>query len=199
VAVARSATLRCFVAIDLSPEVRAAVARAQLRIRKAAPGADVRWSDPEQFHLTLKFLGAVPEERVPAVSSALEPVAATAAPIALGAAALGAFPSLRRPRVLWAGLTAGVAELAALAASVDGAVAALGFPREARPFSAHLTIGRVRSPRGGGALAAAVEGAGAAAFGSWTASELVLYESRLRPAGALHVPVTRHRLRGGRA
>jgi 2'-5' RNA ligase len=192
------ATLRCFVAIDVSPEVRDAVTRAQARVRTTAPEADVRWADREQIHLTLKFLGAVPEERVPAVSSALEGVVAAAAPFSLAAAGLGAFPGLRRPRVLWAGLTGDVPELTALAASVDGALSPLGFPPESRPFSAHLTIGRVRSPRGGRALAPAVEGAGAAEFGAWTASELVLYESRLRPAGALYVPVSRHRLRGGR-
>jgi len=191
--------LRCFVAVDVSPEVRAAVTRAQEAIRKAAPGADVRWADGQQIHLTVKFLGAVPDDRVPAVSSALEGVVAGARPIALVAAGLGAFPTLRRPRVLWAGLTAGVPELTALAASVEGALAPLGFPAEGRAFSAHLTIGRVRSPRGGGALAPAVERADAAELGAWTASELVLYESRLRPAGALYVPVSRHRLRGGRA
>jgi 2'-5' RNA ligase len=190
-------TLRCFVAIDVSSEVRAAVTVAQARVRTQAPDADVRWTDREQIHLTLKFLGAVPEERVQAVSSSLEAVVADASPIDLAAAGLGAFPSLRRPRVLWAGVSAGIPELTALAAAVDGALAPLGFSPEPRAFSAHLTIGRVRSPRGARALAPALEGAGAAEFGSWTASELVLYESRLRPAGALYVPVSRHRLRGG--
>ena len=77
-------------------------------------------------------------------------------------------------------------------------LAPLGFPPEARAFSAHVTIGRVRSPRGARALAPAIEAAGAVELGAWTAPELVLYESRLGPAGALHVPVSRHRLRGRR-
>jgi len=191
-----SRPVRCFVAIDLSPEAREAVARAQADLRAAAARADVRWADPAQFHLTLKFLGAVPEERAPTISSALDAIAAAAAPIALAAGGLGAFPSLGSPRVLWVGITAGVPETAAVAARVDQAMADLGFPPETRPFRGHLTIGRVRSARGGRPLAGAVKRAGTPAFGSWTAAEVVLYESRLRPTGAVHVPVSRHRLRG---
>ena len=191
--------MRCFVAIDLTTDVRAAIARAQTRVRTAATHADVRWVDPTQFHLTLKFLGAVADERVPAVSAALETAVAGSRPVALAAAGLGGFPSLKSPRVLWAGITAGVPDLVQLAAGIDHGLAPLGFPPEARPLRGHLTIGRVRSPRGGRELAAAVGAAGASAFGSWTAPEVVLYESRLRPTGALYTPVSRHPLRGVRA
>jgi len=171
--------VRCFIAIDLSSDVRAAIAWAQTRVRTAAAHADVRWVDPAQFHLTLKFLGAVPDGRVAAVSGALEAAVAGTSPVGLVAAGLGGFPSLRSARVLWAGIAAGVPE--------------------GRPFQGHLTIARVRSPRAGRALAAAVEAAGAPAFGSWTASEVVLYESRLKPTGALYTPVSRHPLRGVRS
>jgi RNA 2',3'-cyclic 3'-phosphodiesterase len=191
--------VRCFVAVDLSPDVRDAIAHAQAGVRAAAARADVRWVDPAQLHLTLKFLGAVPDDRVPAVSRALEAAVAPTPPIALAAAGLGGFPSLGRPRVLWAGVAAGASELALLADAVDRALVPLGFPPESRPFRGHLTIGRVRSPRGGRALAAAVEAARAPAFGAWTAAEVVLYESRLRPTGAVYAPVSCHPLRGVRA
>jgi 2'-5' RNA ligase len=191
--------VRCFVAIDLTTDVRAAIARAQTRVRTAATHADVRWVDPTQFHLTLKFLGAVADERVPAVSAALEAAVAGGSPVALAAAGLGGFPSLKSPRVLWAGITAGVPQLVELAAAIDGALAPLGFAPEARAFRGHLTIGRVRSPRGVRELTAAVVAAGAPAFGSWTAAEVILYESRLRPTGALYTPVSRHPLRSVRA
>jgi 2'-5' RNA ligase len=187
--------MRCFVAVDLSAEVRAAVAGAQARVRAAAPRADVRWLDPQAFHLTLKFLGAVPDERVAAVSAALESVA-SAAPLALEVRGLGAFPTSRRPRVLWAGIAAGAPDLVALAAAVERAFIPLGFATEDRPFRAHLTIGRVRSPRDARALAKAIEGEGAVALGAWTANEVVLYQSHLKPTGAVHVKVSRHRLRG---
>jgi 2'-5' RNA ligase len=189
--------VRCFVAIDLAPDVRAAVARTQAALRAAAPRADVRWADATQFHLTLKFLGAVPDARVAAVSQAVDEAAAVG-PIAVAAGGLGGFPSLGRPRVLWVGIARGVAEIAALAAAVDRATAGLGFPPESRPFRGHLTVARVRSPRGLPALVEAVRAAGAPDFGAWTVSEVVLYESRLRPTGAVHVPVSRHALRGPR-
>ena len=133
------------------------------------------------------------------MSAALEGAVADTAPVALAAVGLGGFPSLRSARVLWAGITAGVPELARLAAAIDRALTPLGFPPEGRPFRGHLTIGRVRSPRAGRALAAAVEAAGAPAFGSWTASQVVLYESRLKATGALYTPVSRHPLRGVRS
>ena len=191
--------VRCFIAIDLTSDVRAAIARAQTRVRTAAAHADVRWVDPAQFHLTLKFLGAVPDGRVAAVSAAVEAAVADTSPVGLVAAGLGGFPSLKSARVLWAGIAAGVPALAELAAAIDRALTPLGFPPEGRPFQGHLTIARVRSPRAGRALAAAVEAAGAPAFGSWTASEVVLYESRLKPTGALYTPVSRHPLRGVRS
>ena len=187
--------MRCFVAVDLSAEVRAAVAAVQARVRATAPRADVRWLDPHAFHLTLKFLGNVPDARVPAVSAALEEVVSDA-PLALEAHGLGAFPTVRRPRVLWAGIAGGAPRLVALAGGVDRALAALGFPPEDRPFRAHLTLGRVRSPRDAGALAKALEAEAAVALGAWTADEVVLYQSHLKPTGAVHEKVSRHRLRG---
>jgi len=190
--------VRCFIAIDVSEVVRAALGETLARLRADAPRADVRWVDPAQVHLTLKFLGTVADERVPAISQALDAALVDAAPVVLAAAGLGGFPSIRRPRVLWAGLTGGVAELAAVAAVVDQVAVAHGFPAESRSFRGHLTLGRVRSPRGAAALTKAIAAAGAPDLGSWTASEVVLYESRLRPTGALYVPISRHVLRGAR-
>jgi 2'-5' RNA ligase len=185
--------VRCFVAVDLSAEVRAAVTAVQARVRAAAPRADVRWLDPHAFHLTLKFLGNVPDARVPAVSAALDG-AVSEPPLRLEARGLGAFPSLRRPRVLWAGIAGGAARLVALAGDIERALAALGFPPEDRPFRAHLTIGRVRSPRDAAALATALEAEAATTLGAWTAGEVVLYQSRLKPTGAVHEKVSHHRL-----
>lgn len=187
--------MRCFVAIDLPSEVRAALARAQAGLRAAAPEADVRWVDPAAFHLTLKFLGTVQDARVPEVSAAVEEVAAAVAEISITAAGLGAFPSANRARVVWAGLADGVPALADLAGAIDQRLAVLGFAPEMRAFRGHLTIGRVRTPRGARPLAAALA-AGARAFGGWTASEVALYESRLRPTGAVYTAVSRHPLRG---
>ncbi|HZP42828.1 MAG TPA: RNA 2',3'-cyclic phosphodiesterase [Candidatus Binatia bacterium] len=183
--------MRCFVAVDVSPDVRAALGAAQAELRAAARRADVRWAEPAQFHVTLQFLGAVSDERVPEVVAALGEPARHAAPIALAADGLGAFPSVRRPRVVWAGMGGDVAALARLAGAVGRALAPLGFEPEARGFHAHLTLGRVRSPRGIGRLATALEAARDVALGTWTAPEVVLYQSRLRPTGAVYEAVAR--------
>jgi RNA 2',3'-cyclic 3'-phosphodiesterase len=186
--------VRCFVAIDLPAEVRDAVAEAQRGLRAAVAPAAVSWGDPGTFHLTLRFLGEVAEATVARVSAALDAVCAGRAPLALEAAGLGGFPTASRPRVIWAGVPGGAPELPALAAAVEGAMAPLGFPAEARPFRAHVTIGRVRTPRPAPALAAALAAAARMPFGRWTAAEVVLYRSQLRPSGAVHSVLGRHRL-----
>ena len=179
-----------------SAEVRAALARAQQALRAAAPHAAVRWTDPATIHLTVKFLGEVPADGIAAVSAAVAATGATSPPFEIAVGGLGAFPSLARPQVVWAGITAGGPPLAALAARIEAAVEPLGFAREARPFRGHLTIGRVRSPAGVRPLADAVEAACGLAFGTWTAREIVLFESRLGPRGARHEALGMHPLAG---
>jgi 2'-5' RNA ligase len=190
--------VRCFIAVDVPDAVREALLAAQAALRARLRHADVRWVGSEQLHLTLKFLGAVPDDRVPAISAALDGVTATALPLSLTAAGLGAFPSPGSARVIWGGITAGGTEAAALAGAADAATAVLGFARETRPFRSHLTLGRVRSRRGVPGLATAIRAAGEVVFGAWEVLDIVLYESRLRPTGALYLPVTRHALRGAR-
>ena len=176
--------------------VHAALARAQRELRAAAPDADVRWVAVAGIHLTLKFLGEIAADRVPTVSASLGATAAASAPITLGARGLGVFPTLTRPRVVWAGVPVGAAALATLAGRIDAAMAALGFAPEGRPFRAHLTLGRVRSPRGTAPLAAHIAGAGPEAFGDWTAREVRLYRSHLRPSGATYEVVGAWALEG---
>lgn len=183
--------MRLFVAVDPTDAVRAALAEAQARLRDAAPRADVRWVDPTNLHLTLKFLGTVADERVAEVRDAVTSAVAGHAPIALAARGLGVFPSLRRPRVVWAGLVAGVAPLRALAAAIDTALEPLGHPREDRPFAAHVTLGRVRSPNGVARLSSALTAGATLDFGAWTASDVVLYCSHLRPTGSVYECVAR--------
>jgi len=188
--------MRCFVAVDVPPDVRARVAALTARLRGAAPRADVRWSNAEALHVTLKFLGEIPDVRVPLVEGALATVAAAHAPLTLVAAGAGGFPGPARPRVVYVGILGQVDALTRLAGAVDGALEALGFPGERRAFRGHLTVGRVRTPRGSEGLAAALRAEEGAAAGTWTADELVLYHSRLRPSGAVHEAVARLPLAG---
>ena len=188
--------MRCFIAVDVPSDVRARVAALTARLRGAAPRADVRWSNAETLHVTLKFLGEVPDVRVPLVEGALATVAAAHPPMTLVAAGAGGFPTASRPRVVYVAILGQVEALTRLAGAVDGALEALGFPGERRAFRGHLTVGRVRTPRGGEGLAAALRAEEGAAAGTWTAGELVLYHSRLRPNGAVHEAVARLPLTG---
>jgi 2'-5' RNA ligase len=133
------------------------------------------------LHVTLKFIGEVDEARVPELVEAIRGAASHAAPFDVGVRRLGGFPNAGRPRVIWAGLD-GAGALAALAAQVDGALAALGIPRESRPFDAHVTLGRVREPRANRALADALAGGGD--FGRLAVTSVSLMRSDLQPGGA---------------
>ena len=183
--------IRCFVAVDLSDEVRAALDAVQARLKTRAPRADVRWVASAGMHPTLKFLGQVPEDRLPGIRDALAAAATAASAIPLACRGLGAFPGLTRPRVVWAGLQGGVAELGQLAVACERAVEPFGFLPEKRPFRGHVTLARVRSPRGFAPIARAIEAGGELDFGAWTATEVVLYRSHLRPTGSIYEPLER--------
>lgn len=137
------AAVRTFIAIGLPAQVREALGRCLERLG-AARIPYVKWVDPQGVHLTLKFLGNVEEVRLPRLAEALGRAVAGISPFRLRTGALGGFPSPRRPRVLWVGLEGDLETLQALYQAVEEALAPLGFPREGRPFTAHLTLGRVR-------------------------------------------------------
>jgi 2'-5' RNA ligase len=135
--------LRTFFALEIGDEARRAAAALVERLR-ADPGCGaVRWGRPEAFHVTLRFLGPTPEERVPALVEAVRRETAGCAPFTLALGALGAFPEERRPRVVFVAVEPHE-PVAALAAAVERGVVAAGFPPEARAFNGHLTLGRVR-------------------------------------------------------
>jgi RNA 2',3'-cyclic 3'-phosphodiesterase len=178
--------MRCFVAIDLPPEVRDALGATAERLRAAAPQADVRWTAATAMHLTLAFLGEVAEERVTSIRDALAGVTSSTPPIALVCGTLGTFPGAARPRVVWAGIVDGLRELGLLASGVADALEPLGFAPERRPFRGHVTLGRVRSRRGFSPLARELDAAARVTFGRWTASHVVLYRSHLRRTGSVY-------------
>jgi 2'-5' RNA ligase len=190
--------MRCFVAVDLPSTTREAIGVAQDTLRDAGRRADVGWVDVAKLHVTLKFLGEVPEATVGAVATALAEVAHRHCAFELVAGGVGCFPGPSRPRVLWTGLAGALREIGLLAADVERACAPLGFPPEARPFRGHVTIGRVRSPRGIRRVIRTMQTLADRAFGTWTVRELVLYRSHLRGAkGSLYEPLARFPLGSG--
>jgi len=172
--------MRLFVAMDIPEDVRAALEVLAIKLRIACRHA--RWTRIEGLHVTLKFIGETPSEKVAEIEAALATLPSHA-PIPLNFRGLGFFPNERRPRVLWAGIEAGP-ELAALAAEVETALHPLGIPREERPFSPHLTLARFDTPRGLYALRDTVEKAGPLEFGGTIAKEFYLYQSVLKRGGA---------------
>lgn len=172
--------MRLFVALDIPDDVRASLGSLLGKLRAVCP--DARWVRAEGVHVTLKFIGETPDDRLDAIQTALAHLPPRT-PILLTFRGTGYFPDRRRPRVLWAGIEAG-ADLAALAADVENSLAALGTPRETRAFSPHLTLARLDRPRKLDALHSALDAAVPLEFGATIAKEFHLYRSVLKPAGA---------------
>lgn len=184
---------RAFIALTLPPPVREHLAGVQDCL--SGQGVRARWVRPESMHLTLKFLGALPAETVPAVVAALTPVAGGCPPLNLTTGALGAFPSRRKARVLWMGLEGESDRVTALQQAVETALAPLGWTPEKRPFRGHLTLarakGRGRFPDG---IHTGLTQCQPAAAVTFQAAWLTLYRSRLRPEGALYDALHQWRL-----
>ena len=149
----------------------------------------MRWARPEGVHLTLKFLGDIEASAVDAISRAMARAAQGVAPLELALAGTGAFPTARDPRVLWVGLKGDVESLARLQGRLDAELAPLGFPKEARAFSPHLTLGRVRDGAARGErqrIGDAIATARLPNEARWRADSLSLMRSTLAPAGAIY-------------
>ncbi len=184
--------IRSFVAIELTDEVRQALAAVQRDLKTQAPPGVVRWTRPDSIHLTLQFLGDVPPDQIEAVTGALRAACAGRAPFAFELAGAGVFPNLNRPRVVWVGVVEPSGALAALQPWVGQALAPLGFRPEERGFTPHLTIGRAArdaGPRDLAALGALVDHAGIGALGRVAVDHVNLMKSDLKPDGAVYTPL----------
>jgi len=178
---------RLFVAACLPEEIKPALRAASGTLRGAASRAAM--VHPDLFHLTLRFIGEVTPEQASAYADGLRPLVSALAPLELVAGGLGAFPSLRRPSVLWAGVRAVSGDLSAVQGAAEACAVAIGLPPEAKLFHPHLTLGRVRDPHGlaplldaFAELAAAAPGFG----GAFSAPAVALFQSELNPGGAVY-------------
>lgn len=135
--------VRAFIAIELPPSIRRSLWDIE-RTLQSRPSRSIKWVPEGNIHLTLKFLGDVPVSQTPDITAAMDEVACKVQPVHLHVTGLGAFPGRARPRVIWAGLGGDTETLATMAAGIDVALLELGFSRETRPFTPHLTLARVR-------------------------------------------------------
>ncbi len=172
--------MRLFVALSISAEVRAILASLIQNLRRA--DSHSRWVNPDNLHITLKFIGEVAPEKVAAICDALATIHA-AEPLHLEFRNVSFSPNVRRPSVAWIGI-ASPPTLAFLVAEVNRVLAPLGIPHEEKPFVPHLTIARFKENRISPALFAEIEKWKDHAFGTVTASEIRLIESRLKSSGA---------------
>lgn len=177
--------VRLFIAIELTREVRNALVAFLQQIRGIAPQA--KWVRGENLHVTLKFLGQTDATKLGSIQAALAAVCNTN-PVTLEFRGLGFFPNERRPRVFWVAMEAS-ANLAGLAQTIDQSTHKLGFPLESRPFTPHLTLARFEPPGLPAPLANAVNQNATRSFGSLTAREFHLIESKLKPSGAEYTTV----------
>ncbi|MBI3272525.1 MAG: RNA 2',3'-cyclic phosphodiesterase [Planctomycetes bacterium] len=189
--------IRCFVALEVDREVAGALGAAAVELRQA--GADVKWTDLAHSHLTLKFLGELPEALVAQVRDVVESVARGYAPVRLLYRRVGCFPPSGPPRVLWAGCEDREGRLSLLVRDLETRLALLGIPKESRGFQAHVTLGRVRSPRRSERLRPLLASLADAEFGSQTVAEVVLFRSELRPQGPTYTALARCPLAAGGA
>lgn len=137
--------MRIFIAVDLPEAVKKEIGRIQSFLKKAA--AEVKWVKEENFHFTLKFIGETPEKKLAPVSEILEKLVQDEESFELSLKNLGVFPNFNRVRVIWLGADKGADNLKKLAQKVEENLAALGFAREEREFSGHLTLGRLKEPK----------------------------------------------------
>lgn len=186
--------MRTFVSVNLGEALCARLAEAQRRLKES--GADVKWTDCRGLHVTLKFLGEVEERRIPEIAGAVRKALEGCGPFRWRLRGAGSFPPGAAPRVVWVATAEGGERLAEMAACIEDALEPMGFPRDKRAFASHVTLGRVRSPKGREGLAAGIAALDGEEFGEMMVERVALMKSQLTPQGAIYSPVEEFALAG---
>jgi 2'-5' RNA ligase len=185
-------SVRSFIALELSDETKKELSALIQQLKTA--GADVKWSNPNNIHLTLKFLGHITHDRIDVVKKAIDTVAHATAVFQFTLAGTGAFPKPSYPRVIWVGIREGKQTICNLAEAIETYLEKNGFTREDRPFSPHLTVGRVKSSKNRQNLVAQLEGNAFASKHAVEVNHITLFQSTLRPQGPIYTPLHAARL-----
>lgn len=186
-------SVRCFIAVEVDdPSTLDGIARAQSSLN--ATGANLKLVERENLHLTLKFLGDVREGLLPEVAKVVS--GTSFEPFRMALKGVGVFPNLRRPRVVWAGITEGVEALTAIFRDIEPRLVEMDFKPESRPFSPHITIARVRSGRNRDRLIEEVMALEDTDFGGFEARHVKLKKSVLTPRGPVYTDLALSRVAG---
>jgi len=176
------AALRSFLAVELSREIEEGIRRIQEKLKRRVEG--VRWVRPEGIHLTLKFLGEIDPDRIEEIVDKAQQAVKGIGPFEIRIKGGGGFPNTKNPRVIWLGVEDQEGLLRELQARVEKGLEELGFKREERNYTPHLTLGRLRTGRGKGGVAQAIKDIGDSDLGAMKIREIVLFQSQLKPSGA---------------
>ena len=182
-----SDTFRAFIAIDLPESVKSFLSEAQEALKLY--GFRVKWVRPQNIHLTLKFLGNTAAADTDKIAEAMRLAASNYPVVSLTAKAIGVFPNVRRPRVIWTGLKGQLEILENLQQTLDAHLADLGFQREKRAFKSHLTLGRVKGKIASTRMKAALDKLKEFESESFEINQIILFKSELRPSGAVYTKV----------
>ncbi|HET89595.1 MAG TPA: RNA 2',3'-cyclic phosphodiesterase [Chloroflexi bacterium] len=192
--------IRAFIAIPLPQSLLDALAALQRQLDQQVPRRSVRWTRAEGIHLTLKFLGDTPAEKLPAIEQALMEVARHAPTGAFAAQGVGCFPNQRRPRVVWVGVQEPTGWLEVLQDAIEEVMESFGYAREKRGFTPHLTLGRVNrsaSHSDAAQIGAVVAATEVDVLAHVPTDRLALIRSLLKPTGAEYTVLKEFPLRGG--
>jgi 2'-5' RNA ligase len=188
--------LRTFTAVEITPEIRSTALRLIERLRVAP--VKVTWTKADNLHYTLKFLGDVRAEQTADICRAAQEAVGPFSPFEIVAAGAGAFPSAVHPRTLWLGISEGAEPMELLFQAVERLLEPLGFPREHRRFTAHLTLGRVRggSPAGFNEMAELLRKHADFDAGAMTVDSVTVFSSTLGREGPMYEVLSRAEMRG---
>ena len=189
-----SKTIRTFIAMEIPGTIISKIRELQDGIK--AYGFKIRWVRAENIHLTLKFLGGVEEIKINEIAKAVSKTVKGHSPISLKAKGVGVFPGIKRPRVLWVGLAGQLETLVRLQQTLDENLIVLGFPREERPFKGHLTMGRIKNKIDVKKLSDTLMAFRSFESETFTAGQIILYKSELKPSGAVYTKLASASLNG---
>lgn len=183
-------TIRSFIAIEIDEQNKQKISSLIAQLKKS--DTHIKWITENQMHLTLKFLGNINETDVEKISNSLKFVAKTFSAFTIQFSRIGAFPNIDRPRVIWLGIDKGSGDLKLLNAKIENELEKLGFKKEKREYTAHLTLGRVKSLKNIQNLTKLINEIKPNLEDELKINKLILFQSTLTPKGALYTPLSQY-------
>jgi len=178
---------RSFIALPLSKPLRDNLITVIEELSRFSP--KTKWVEKENLHITVRFLGDIDDEMVKKISDVLDGVARGRKPFPFEVEGVGAFPHPKRARVIWAGISQGFDEMVKIEREISDKLEGLGIPREEKAFHPHITLGRVKFPKGNLELARFIDESKGRVFGGEAVSEIILMKSTLTPKGSIYEPL----------